>query len=105
MPPTEPSKRTIILGTRVTPEEQKHLAKLAGDEGLTLSQYVRRSVLAHAEVSRDTRLLIGESAVFLDALLSIVATGLRVDRVTLETIVSVSQRKRDALISNRLRFR
>ncbi len=101
----EPNKLTALVNTRTTPDEAKLLATLAAEQGLNLSQYVRKVLLANAEVSRDTRLLIGESAVFLDAVLSIVATGLRVDRATLDTIVSVSQRKRDALINNRLRFR
>jgi len=102
MKPKESGSLTAYINARVTADECQLLTKLASEQGLSLSQYVRRVLLSDAQASRDTKLLIGEIAAFADALLSILATALKVDRETLEAIVSASQKKRDVLVSNRL---
>ena len=102
MKPKKSGSLTAYINARVTPEECQLITQLASKQGVSLSQYIRRVLLADAEASRDTKLLIGETAVFTEALLSILATALKVDRETLDAIVSASQKKRDVLVSNRL---
>jgi hypothetical protein len=50
----------IAVSARVTQKERRLLEKRAQGEGLTLSQWARRELLASVSVSHDTRLILSE---------------------------------------------